>query len=217
MSDQAATPADSGPASVGYSRPAHSLRGNWSAHVATTLDRLALLADGFDDEQWNAASMCSGWRIRDVFGHLIWRIGEPTGALASSIMRTDPIHPNRAIERIAIEFGSAEPETLIARLREIAAEKVRGEGRHDLTENVEAVVHSYDVTEALGIAIRLSPRSTAAAAMQRLRTSAKVRRRASEIEFLATDARWCIGRGRPVEGTAGEILMDLYGRRPLEA
>ena len=35
--------------------------------------RLALCdqLDGLTDEQWNAASLCDGWRVRDVLGHLV--------------------------------------------------------------------------------------------------------------------------------------------------
>ncbi|MFV0525861.1 MAG: maleylpyruvate isomerase N-terminal domain-containing protein [Acidimicrobiales bacterium] len=48
----------------------HALR----AHRLALCDQL----DGLTDEQWNASSLCAGWRVRDVLGHLVSLQALPT-------------------------------------------------------------------------------------------------------------------------------------------
>lgn len=203
-----------------FSRPPKRIPGDWSAHLATTLDRLADLLDELDESQWEAPSLCEGWRIRDVVGHLLWRLGEHSGTMLRSGVRAARrarLSPSRAISEIAVREGSAAPEELVSRLRAIGEEKLQGIGRTGIIELTEAVVHTYDITEALGLPIRLSPHSTGAVALAHVRSiargkSARIVRRRS---LRATDARWVIGQGSPVDATAGEIIMHLFGRREL--
>lgn len=201
-----------------FSRPAARVAGDWSAHIATTLDRLSALLDDFDEATWSAPSLCEGWRVRDVVGHLVWRLGSSSGDMVRSglsMTMNSGFNANRAIDRLAKQHAAAPTDELIACLRSIAASKMRGEGRTGIVEITEAVVHTYDITEALGLTIRLSPRSTGAVALSRTRAGGRSVRLAKTHSLRAVDARWQIGTGAPIDATAGEIIMHLFGRRAL--
>lgn len=202
-----------------YYAPSTRVAGDWSAHIATTLDRAASVLEQLDAEQWAAPSMCENWAVRDVVGHIIWRTGTPTREmlrLGRSAILGGRFSPNRDIDRFAREVAEAPPEDLVQMMRDIADQKVHGLGRSGVTELTEAVVHAYDITEAIGLPLRLSPRSTSAVAIARAKVPFSLAsRRLAQAEYFASDTRWHIGRGRRVEATAGEILMELFGRKRL--
>lgn len=203
-----------------YFTPSSRVEGDWSAHIATTIDRTASLLEQLTAEQWQAPSLCSGWRVQDVAGHLVWRLGEPGGRLlrsASTAVLSGRRSPAGAVDALARDYAQVPPQQLVARLREIAAAKLYGKGRAGISELTEAVVHAYDIAEALGIPLSLSPRSTSAVAIARIRVPfSHAARLAAGRTLLATDARWRIGRGgTKVEGTAGRLLAALFGRLPL--
>lgn len=203
-----------------YSRPPARISGDWSAHIATTVDRLVQVLDELTPEQWEAPSLCEGWRVRDVVGHLVWRLGAPTGELVRQGLAAGlaaGFSADRAIDRIARAEAEAPVDELIAALRAIIADKLGAEGRTGVQELTEAVVHTYDITEALGIPVRLSPRSTSVVALARLRIGGRAARIAKSRSLRATDAHWVIGRGPALDATAGELLMVLFGRRPADA
>lgn len=195
-----------------FSRPAKRVAGDWSAHISTTLDRLADLLERCSESQWNAPSMCEGWRVRDVVGHIIWRLGNSNRAIAR--VGISSVKPKQKFAEVAREIADTDVEDLIQQLRTIAAGKLAGEGHTGLIELTEAIVHAYDITEALGLKLRLSPRSTGAVALARTRIPAlfTTRKVARDVTLRAVDARWQIGRGTPVNATSGSIIMYLFGR-----
>ena len=201
-----------------YSRPAAKFRGDWSAHIATTLDRLTQLLAQLSDEQWHAPSLCDQWTVRDVVGHLVWRLGSSNFELlrtgVGSGMST-MLNANSAIANIAMHEAERPISELIEKLNEIATDKLAGHGRTDLIELTEAVVHAYDISEALEQPLRLSPRSTGLVALARQRTRARGTKITRERSLRATDAAWQIGRGPALDATAAQIIGHLFGRTQL--
>lgn len=199
--------------------PSNRVAGDWSAHIATTLDRTATALGALEPEQWEAPSLCEGWRVRDVVGHLVWRLGEPTGGLMRSMSRAyfgRHVMPDRAIADLARAEAEASNDELIGKLRRIAANKVYKRGRTGITELTEAVVHTVDISEAIDAPFPVSPRSTSAVAIARIRVPlSHAARVASGHALIATDARWKIGDGAPVEATASRLIAALFGRLPL--
>lgn len=198
--------------------PSNRVAGDWSAHIATTLDRTASALAELTPEQWEAPSLCEGWRVRDVAGHLVWRLGESTGTILRTASRTlidRRVTFDAAVAEIARREADAPTDQLVAELHRVAQAKVYRSGRTGITELTEAVVHSIDIFEALEIPLRLSPRSTSAVAVARLKTPfAKASRRASGRTLIAVDARWRIGSGPVIEATASRLVAALYGRLP---
>ena len=196
--------------------PSNRVTGDWSAHIATALDRTVVMLDSLDDTQWETQSLCEGWRVRDVVGHLVWRLGSSTPELARTTARG--IFGGRSFDRAVasiarIEAASPRPE-LLTQLRRIADTKVRGEGRTGIDELTEAIVHAIDISEAVGFPLAVSPRSTGAVVLSRVRRPLGAGR-ASRVTLLASDARWRIGSGPVVEAPAAVLVASVFGRRTL--
>lgn len=212
---------DSTEAERPYFTPSSRVAGDWSAHIATTLDRTAGALSELTPEQWETPSLCEGWRVRDVAGHLVWRLGEPTGTLvrsASKAVFTGRGGFDRVVADLAREAAEAPTSELVTELRRIAEMKVYRHGRTGITELTESVVHAVDIFEALGEPLRLSPRSTSAVAVASLKSPfSHASRAVAGRSLVATDARWRIGTGEPIEETASRLIAALFGRLPFPA
>ena len=191
----------------------------WSGHLAATLTAIADLLAGLTPEQWEVESLCAGWRVRDVAGHLVWRLGSSRRQLLGSAARAylgHHLRPAKAIDAVSRAAAEAEPAALVARLREIAAERAAGVGRGGIIELTEAVVHGLDVAGPLGLPLPIHATAGGAVALRRsliAPTEIKAVLRIRRLE--ATDADWSVGHGTPLPGTARELLLFLFGRGPL--
>jgi uncharacterized protein (TIGR03083 family) len=204
----------SGRASSGI--PETKVTTSWAPEIATILEQVADLLDGLTPEQWESPSMCEGWRVRDVAGHFVWRIGSSTG----SMLRTGGkaywgrhLNPMKVIDDLSREAASATYEDLVDRIREIADDKRFSRGRVRIGELMEAVVHAYDISHALKVDLALDPRATGAVALARVvMAPTPIRAVLRARRLTATDAGWSLGTGTPLTGTASTLIMFLFGR-----
>lgn len=190
---------------------------DWSAPLAETLTAINDVLAGLTPEQWEAPSLCVGWRVRDVAGHLIWLLGNTKKELVRSLGRAMVhgrfVNPNRGIDVVGRAVADAEPAALVAELRRIAADQLAGLGRHGIHELTEAVVHGFDIARALGLTLTVAPTVTGAVALRRaLIAPAPVKAVLRRRTLVATDALWCVGRGQAFEGTAEDFVLFLFGR-----
>ena len=189
---------------------------NWGAHTGATLTAIADILSTLTPEQWQAPSLCDGWRVQDVVGHLVWRTGSSNRELLTSIGRAyvgHHVNPNKAIDDLSKQAAAAQPAELIARLRHIATAKAAGTGRTGISELTEAVVHGIDLAEPLGIVLPVAPAASGAVALRRsLTTPTEIKAVLRTRVLVATDADWRVGAGTPLERTAQQHLIFLFGR-----
>ncbi|WP_130178024.1 maleylpyruvate isomerase family mycothiol-dependent enzyme [Cryobacterium sp. SO1] len=192
----------------------------WSGHLAATLTAIADLLAGLAPEQWELESLCAGWRVRDVAGHLVWRLGSTKRELLGSATRAYVGHhlrPARAIEAVSRAAAAAEPDQLVARLREIAAARA-ATGRGGITDLTEAVVHGLDLAHPLGLTLPIHPMAGGAVALRRsLIAPTEIKAVLRTRRLVATDAEWSVGHGTPLRSTAPELILFLFRRGPLPA
>lgn len=196
-----------------------SVSTDWRLHLSMTLTGIADLLDALPPEHWLTQSLCDKWTVRDVAGHIVWRLGSSNRELVASgaraYVRNFPSH-DRAIDVVSRATAEAPPADLVARIRQIAADKAAGRGRHGLTELTEAVVHGLDVAHPLGLALAVDPVASGAVAVRRaLIAPPTVRGVLRARTLVATDAGWRVGRGPAIPGTAEAHLLFLFGRQPL--
>lgn len=189
---------------------------DWGGHIGVTLNAIADALTTITPEQWAAPSLCAGWRVQDVVGHLVWRTGSSNREMLTSIGRAyvgHHVNPNKAIDDVSRQAAKAEPAELIARLRQIAADKTVGKGRTGISELTEAVVHGIDLAEPLGIELPVAPAASGAVALRRsLIAPTEIKAVLRTRVLVATDAEWRVGAGTPLERTAQEHLVFLFGR-----
>jgi uncharacterized protein (TIGR03083 family) len=177
--------------------------------------RLADVLDGLTDEEWHRPSLCEGWRVRDVVGHmllvprapglgpLLWRAVRARGDL------------NRVSREMSIEYASSRSTAeLAAEVRELAGSRRMPAVTNYRNILYDTLVHSQDITVPLE---REHPMPVGAASVAADRVWSMVgfgaRRRFGGFLLRATDVEWVRGSGtREVAGPMEALLLLLTGR-----
>jgi uncharacterized protein (TIGR03083 family) len=165
-------------------------------------------------EQWDAPTLCAGWRVREVVAHTTMPF---RASLARTLVELAKARGdvNRMADRCARRDAAAIPaERLLASLRDNVAHPwtppgggVHGALSHD-------VIHGLDITVGLGLD-RLVPADRVALVLAGLRPRniAFFGVDLTGVELRATDLDWSHGTGSPVRGLAQDLLLVLCGRR----
>lgn len=182
----------------------------------TKAERLGL-ADLFaelDDHEWEAASLCPGWTVRDVAAHLTTSTRTTLRDTIKGAIRARGDF-DRMVADQARELAVAhEPAELIALLRETAGSARRAPGAGPLDPLVDALVHGQDVARPLG-RVREMPVEPTVAALDHVRRSIfyGARKRFRGTRLVATDVEWSAGDGPDeVRGPVGDLLLLATGR-----
>ena len=176
----------------------------------------AALADdlrGLSDEQWDAASLCDGWSVRDVVAHMTAsaKITVPSflGKLISSGFSFDKLQR----KDIAVERGDS-PADALARFREQITSTSHPPGPTDSWLG-EAVIHAEDIRRPLGITHDYPTEATVQVAEfykgSNLIDGAK--KRIEGLHLQATDSDFSHGEGPDVKGPTIALVLAMTGRK----
>ncbi|MFG3227759.1 maleylpyruvate isomerase family mycothiol-dependent enzyme [Kitasatospora sp. NPDC048194] len=183
--------------------------------IAAERRELAALFGGFTAEQWNAPSLCGGWRVREVAAHLSTGFRYSTARTAWELARSGGnLHrmADRVARRDAAALGDRE---LAAAMADHADHPWRPPVGGRIAALAHDAVHGLDITVALRLPARL-PTARAAALLGTV-SARSVRffgARLDGVRLRATDAEWSYGQGGLlVEGRAEHLLLVAYGRR----
>jgi uncharacterized protein (TIGR03083 family) len=177
-------------------------------------EREALAQDlsSLDDAAWQTPSLCGGWSVRDVLGHMTATARMTparffTGLAASgfrfSIMTARDVDRETAVT----------PAEQLAEFRKLIPATTHPPGPADAMLG-EAVVHSEDIRRPLGIS-RDYPQEAVTRVADFCKGSNLLlgsKRRIAGLELRATDARWATGSGPEVSGPAISLLLAMTGR-----
>jgi uncharacterized protein (TIGR03083 family) len=189
----------------------------WDMYAAERADVRDFLAP-LTPEQWNAPSLCQGWRVRDVAVHLL--VDEPLEQLGVVRALVKAATFKFSVHRIN--------EWWIARNRERATSTIvaafDGPWRPGRISKMlgpgvgmrAVVIHHQDMRRALEIP-RAVPEERLRAALDavltpRGSTNLGSYERATGLRLQADDINWSWGNGPEVSGTAEAILMAVAGR-----
>src|SRR6516164_7836935 len=164
-------------------------------------DDLATLTD----EQWATASLCPGWSVRDVLGHLIATAKMTQGAFFANLARAG-FRFNDMSDRLIPADGLAE-------LRRHLTDTTHPPGPVEAMLG-EAVVHGEDIRRPLGIKRAYPPEAVTRAAdfLKRSNLLIGSKRRIAGLRLRADDLEWAAGTGPEVTGPALSLLMAMTGR-----
>lgn len=169
--------------------------------------------EALTDADWNAPSLCSGWRVREVVAHMTMPFRLSTPRFVGELL-----HSRGNFSAMADRVARRDARVPIASLMQGWRTNVEhpwkppgGGHRGALTHDV---VHGLDITIPLRIE---SPVSEPALRMvlQNATTSLSLRRSGVDltgIRLSADDLDWAFGDGQPLHGRAQELLMVLMGR-----
>ncbi|MFI9207280.1 maleylpyruvate isomerase family mycothiol-dependent enzyme [Streptomyces sp. NPDC053253] len=184
--------------------------------IAAERRELADVLDGLTDAQWDAPTLCGGWRVRETAGHMSMGFRYSFGRTALELVRAGG-NLHRMTDRVARRDAAAlAPRELTAALRDNA--------HHPWTPPVGGltsalghdVIHGLDITVPLGLGRQIPE--------QRMRillgtvTPRTLRFFKADLEGVtlrATDLDWSYGTApgaRVVSRPAQELLLLAYGR-----
>lgn len=179
--------------------------------VAPTLSGLADLLAVADPASWDAPSLCEKWQVRHVVAHVTMaarltpeRFGAETAAGGDFTVLSDTV---------ALRDGSLPVDDLLGQLRSPRLHAWQPPGGGAAGALSHAVIHSLDVTIALGRPA-VAPVEAATAVLDQL-TGAPVPLFGLDltgVRLEATDTGWSWGDGHPVRADGGSLVSLLGGR-----
>ncbi|WP_278264416.1 maleylpyruvate isomerase family mycothiol-dependent enzyme [Nocardia sp. AG03] len=190
----------------------------WHA-VARERMTLTALLDDLPESGWDTASLCAGWRVRDVVAHLILATRVSLGTLVVNLIRARG-DVDRLIHDTAIRLADRTPTAaLLADLRATIDSRAVPVGTTPLDRLMDLLVHGQDIAVPLGLD-RVMPMDAALWSLERVWSMGApfhARTRLSGYSLTATDSGWTVGAGTPVTGTTAELLLLVTGRTSPES
>ena len=179
---------------------------------AERLDLAAFLAT-LSDEQWDAPTLCTDWRVRDVAAHVVSYDRLGTRGLAERFVRGRLLLDRVNAVGVA-EHDALTPVELTGLLREHAWPRGLTAGFGGRIALVDTLIHHQDVRRPLGLP-RQVPAERLRAALPFALTAPPIRGlwHVRGLRMVATDLDWAAGRGPEVRGPGEAVLMAIAGRR----
>ena len=164
-------------------------------------------------QQWEAPTLCVGWRVRDVVAHVI-SYDELSAAGLVGRFAKGRFLPDRVNAVGLAEYGMRSPEELLGLLEDHLEPRGLPAAFRGVIALVDGVIHHQDIRRPLGMPRdippqRLLPTLRWALASPVIRGFWRVR----GVRLIATDVDWSTGAGPEVRGRAEALLMTIAGRR----
>ena len=163
-------------------------------------------------EQWNAPTLCTRWRVRDVVAH-IYSYEELGWAAVAARMVRSGFNTDRANARGVAALAARSSAELLAYARDHIQPRgltaLMG-GRIALTDGM---IHHQDIRRPFAQPRDIPP-ARLAAALDTARTAPTLAaaKRIHGLTLTATDLDWTTGEGPLVEGPGEALLMAIAGR-----
>ncbi|MFI9354911.1 maleylpyruvate isomerase family mycothiol-dependent enzyme [Streptomyces lydicus] len=182
--------------------------------IAAERRELADLLDGLPDEQWDAPTLCAGWRVREVAAHMSMGFRYSFPKVAVELVRAGgSLH--RMTDRLARRDAStASPRQLAGFLRDNAHHPWKPPVGGLAAALGHDVVHGLDITVALGHDRRV-PEDRLRVLLDHV-TARSARFFGADldgIQLRATDLDWSFGTGTPLTGAGADLLLVAFGRK----
>jgi uncharacterized protein (TIGR03083 family) len=178
-------------------------------------ERSALAAEleSLTDQQWSTPSLCSGWSVHDVLGHMVATAKmTPTrfvGHLAGSGFRFNAM----TAKDVAAETRGG-PSATLSDWRAHLDDTTAPPGPVEAMLG-ECIIHGADIRRPLGLRHDY-PASAVERTLDFYKKSNLIvgaKKRISGLGLRATDTEWAHGSGPEVSGPAVSLLLAMTGRR----
>lgn len=184
------------------------------AEIAAERRGLADLLAGLTAEQRASASLCDGWSVQEVVGHLVvpLQVGIPRFALTMLVCGGNF---DRANTRLARDQASRPYDELIETLRRRADKRFTPPGAGPEAPLTDVLVHGLDICWPLGLThpVPADRWRTCLGFLTSTSAGSLVGKGLVEgLQLRAEDVDWAYGAGPTVSGDAGSLALALTGR-----
>jgi uncharacterized protein (TIGR03083 family) len=175
------------------------------------MEILVEMLESLTPSQWNAPSLCAGWRVRDVVSHMLMPYELTTTRFLGGLV-AHRFDFDRMANAWALRDHRSAPE-LIAALRAHGRFRVPGAGPEG--ELTHMVIHGLDIAYPLSLHYAIPAESLNMTLDQLLLPKARGlvgTGRLDGLSFAATDTGWRHGDGPAVEGPAPALILAIANR-----
>ncbi len=174
---------------------------------------LADFCESLTPDQWDAPSLCEGWRVRDVVAHVVSSDGLGMGDLAARVASGRLLLGR--VNELGVEADrDRTPVELLAALRRHARPTGLTAGFGGRIALVDGLIHHQDIRRALGVPRRIpAERLRAALPFALIAPPIKALWHIRGVRVHATDVGWSGGFGVGARGAGEAVLMVMGGRR----
>jgi uncharacterized protein (TIGR03083 family) len=178
---------------------------------------LGSLLDELDDADFDAASLCDGWRVRDVMSHMVLGHTTPMPRMVGLLAKYRFNVPKASLKG-SVEYGSAHsPGEIRAAWRGILDGHVMKGISKTISKKeafVDHMIHHQDIRRPLARPRTIADDRLIAAldAMPTLGGFVKSKQRMDGLRWTATDVGWTFGSGPEVTGPAEALILLASGR-----
>ncbi|MGW4210573.1 maleylpyruvate isomerase family mycothiol-dependent enzyme [Lentzea sp. NPDC004789] len=184
------------------------------AAVAAERRDQAELLSGLTQEQWDAPSLCEGWRVKEVVAHTTLPFHSSRGRVLLEMIKSAGRF-NHASDRMARQDARRlSTDDLVSTLKSNIDNPWTPPGGGHVGALSHDVIHGLDITVALGLG-REVPHDRLRIVLDGM-TARSVKYFGADLQgkrLEATDLDWSFGEGEPVRRPAQELLLLVCGRR----
>jgi uncharacterized protein (TIGR03083 family) len=181
-------------------------------HAADERAELLALLEQLTPEQWEAATLCPAWRVRDVVAHVYSYDELSRRDLAGRFLR-GAVSPGGANAVALAAYADHTPADLLELARRCGQPRGLPAGFDGGIALVDGMIHHQDIRRPLGLP-RDIPADRLRAALQFAQYAPVIRgfwhRRG--LRLIATDVDWSAGSGPEVRGPGEAVLLAIAGR-----
>lgn len=178
-------------------------------------ERRALAADlaQLTDSQWSTPSLCAGWSVHDMLGHIVATAKMTPPKFLAGMLGTG-FSFDRMQNKDVAKATAGGPAATLADFGNHIEDTTKPPGPVDAMLG-EALIHSADIRRPLGIAHDY-PTDAVVRVLDFYKNSSLIvgaKKRIAGLSLQATDTSWSHGDGPEVSGPAHSLLMAMTGRR----
>jgi uncharacterized protein (TIGR03083 family) len=167
------------------------------------------------DDEWERPSLCEGWRVRDVVGHILYGNEQNLLTLPFRLARYG-LSSDRSGKAYSIAYAEGRSVDDLRRAFD-ARDPWAGTCKvfSPKMTLLDRLVHHQDIRRAVDRPRTIPAERVIAVldATPRLGTVFRAKRRTKGLRFVADDVDWTWGDGPSVNGPGEALLMAMLGRR----
>lgn len=176
--------------------------------------RIADLYDGTPAPLLASESLCRGWSLRTLLGHVVMPLVVSPSRLALRAARLGSVH--RASASYASQLGERPVPELTELLRARAEQRVASPGVGPMGQFVDCCIHLRDAARPLAAPVDAPVEDWLLVLTWLPSRAASLghvpRGLLRGLRWSATDGPWAYGDGAPVQGPAEALALAMTGR-----
>jgi uncharacterized protein (TIGR03083 family) len=173
-----------------------------------------------DDDQFDAPSLCAGWKVRDVLGHMGLGHTTPMGTMVVRVGRYGFNVTKASFRESQQLFDGKQPDEIRTFWDDVMVAQHPRKGISKLiptkAEFLDHLVHNQDIRRPTGHA-RAIPEERLRRALDLVRHEGNPmfspKKNVAGLHLRATDIEWSDGEGAEVAGPAEAIVLAAAGRK----